>query len=82
MISLSYFVVTTLTWFSVTKTHTDLDCVIMNSGIQRAFDFSKPDTIDLSVIQTEFNTNYLSYIALTKGFMPFLQSKETESALI
>ena len=54
----------------------------MNSGIQRSFDFSKPDTVDLNLIQTEFNTNYLSYLALTKAFLPFLQSKQSESAII
>jgi len=67
---------------NITKTHTDLDCIILNSGIQRGWDFTKPETIDLDMIDMEFRTNYLSYIALTKGFMPFLQSKEDESALI
>lgn len=67
---------------SITKTHTDLDCIIMNSGIQRGLDFSKPDSVDLDSIQTEFTTNYLSYLALTKAFLPFLLSKETESGLI
>ena len=54
----------------------------MNSGIQRGLDFSKPDTVDLSSIQTEFTTNYLSYLALTKAFLPFLQSKEGESSIV
>ena len=67
---------------SVTKTHEDLDCVFMNSGIQRGLDFSKPESVNLDEIQTEFTTNYLSYLALTKGFLPFLQNKSTESAII
>ena len=71
-----------LTSCSITKTHIDLDCVLLNSGIQRSFDFSRPETVDLDVLQTEFNTNYLSYLALTKGFLPFLMGKEEESALI
>lgn len=54
----------------------------MNSGIQRGLDFSKPESVDLDSIQTEFTTNYLSYLALTKAFLPFLQSKKTESGLI
>ena len=54
----------------------------MNSGIQRSVDFSKPDTVDMDSIQMEFTTNYLSYLALTKAFLPFLQSKKEESALI
>ena len=71
-----------LTWTSITKTHTDLDCVILNSGIQRGFDFSKPETVDLKLVQTEFATNYLSVLALTNAFLPFLKNKKEESALI
>ncbi|MCJ1279297.1 hypothetical protein MMC21_007121 [Puttea exsequens] len=67
---------------NITKTHTDLDCIILNSGIQRVFDFSKPETVDLNVIQEEFMTNYLSYLALTNAFLPFLKSKSTKSSLV
>jgi len=67
---------------NITKMHEDLDCVFLNSGIQRGLDFSKPETVDMSSISTEFTTNYLSYLALTKAFLPFLLAKETESALI
>ena len=67
---------------SVTETHPDLDCIMLNSGIQRGIDFSKPDTVGMNVVQEEFITNYLSCLALTNAFMPFLQSKQSESALI
>lgn len=66
----------------LTSSYPDLDCIFMNSGIQRGLDFSKPETVDMSVIQEEFVTNYLSYLALTKAFLPFLQSKKEESAII
>lgn len=46
------------------------------------FDFSKPETVDIDVVQTEFTTNYLSNLALTNAFLPFLKSKKGESALI
>ncbi len=71
-----------LTGSSITKTHTDLDCVFLNSGIQRSFDFSKPETVDLKVVQEEFQTNYLSILALTNAFMSFFKSKSEESSLI
>ena len=67
---------------SITKTYPDLDCVFINSGIQRGLDFSKPDEVDLESIQTEFTTNYLSYLALTKAFLPFLMAKKEESGII
>ncbi|KAL8720295.1 MAG: hypothetical protein Q9225_002833 [Loekoesia sp. 1 TL-2023] len=67
---------------NITSTYGDLDCILINSGIQRGLDFSKPDTIDIGVVETEFKTNYLSYLALTKAFLPFLQSKQQESVLM
>ncbi|KAL4913079.1 hypothetical protein BDW62DRAFT_220886 [Aspergillus aurantiobrunneus] len=38
----------------------DIDCIFINSGIQRPFDFSKPETVDLSVLDQELVTNYTS----------------------
>ena len=67
---------------TVTTTHPDLDCVFLNSGIQRGFNFAKPETVNMDVVSEEFTTNYLSYLALTKAFLPFLQAKNTESSLI
>jgi short-subunit dehydrogenase involved in D-alanine esterification of teichoic acids len=66
----------------VTKQHPDLDCIIINSGIQRGFNFAKPETVDLSVLELEFTTNYISYIHLTKAFLPFLQKQDKETALV
>ena len=62
--------------------HPDLDCIVLNSGMQRKCDFSDPASIDIDLINVEFVTNYLSYLALTKAFLPFLQSKQGDSALI
>lgn len=67
---------------SIIKAHPDLDCVLLNSGIQRGFDFSKPETVDLSDLGLEFTTNYLSYVHLTKAFLPHLQKQKKETSLI
>ena len=67
---------------NVTKTHPDLDCIFLNSGIQRGVFFQKPEEVDLAEIQTEFTTNYLSYLALVKAFLPFLKEKKSDSSLI
>jgi len=66
----------------VMNKHPELDSIFLNSGIQRSFDFSKPESIDLDVLETEFRTNYLSYMHLTTAFIPFLQKQEKETALI
>lgn len=66
----------------VMKSHPDLDCVFMNSGIQRGLDFSKPEKVDLDTVYDEFNTNYLSYLHLTKAFLPYLQKQKNETSII
>lgn len=64
---------------SIVASHSDLDCILLNSGIQKPVDFSKPDTVDLETIREEFTTNYLSYLALAKAFLPFLQGQAEKS---
>ena len=44
--------------------HPDIDCVFLNSGIQRAFSFAKPEKVDLDIFDTELTTNYTSYVHL------------------
>lgn len=44
-------------------------------------DFTKPDSIDLDTVYEEFNTNYLSYLHLTKYFLPHLQSASFPTAI-
>ena len=66
----------------ITTKHPDLDSIILNSGIQRGFDFSKPETVDLDMLELEFRTNYLSYMHLTTALIPFLQKQENETSLI
>ena len=70
---------------NITSSHQDVDCVLLNSGVQRKSDFSDPDSIDVDVLNLEFTTNYIAQLALTKAFLPFFQKKGKEgkeSALI
>ncbi|GKZ62742.1 hypothetical protein AnigIFM49718_010165 [Aspergillus niger] len=70
-------------FFLVTQRHPDLDCVFVNSGIQRRSVFSEPEAINMAVIAEEMNVNYISYVALTKEFLPFFQSeKDTPTSFI
>lgn len=59
----------------------DLDCVFVNSGIQRPFDFSQPETVDLDIFDQELITNYTSAVRLSKAFIPHLQKQQTQTAL-
>ena len=56
---------------------------MLNSGLQRVFDFSKPDTVDMSLFENEMLTNYISLVHLTHAFIPFFQKKSGgESAIM
>ncbi|KJR80735.1 short-chain dehydrogenase/oxidoreductase [Sporothrix schenckii 1099-18] len=58
----------------VTSAHPDLDAVILNSGVQRAFNFGQPATVDLAMIELELKTNYTAYVYLVTAFLPHLQA--------
>ncbi|KAI9039195.1 putative short-chain dehydrogenase/oxidoreductase [Aspergillus affinis] len=59
----------------------DLDCIFVNSGIQRAFDFAAPESVDMDIFETELTTNYISAVHLTKAFLPHLQSQPSKTAI-
>ncbi|KAI0830657.1 NAD-P-binding protein [Trametes gibbosa] len=50
----------------------DLDAVVFSSGIQHIFDFTKPESINLSKIQDEVTINYVSIVKLIIMFLPQL----------
>lgn len=39
--------------------HPDLDCVFLNSGLQRHLDWTKPENVDLDTMEQEMLTNYV-----------------------
>lgn len=56
-----------------------MDCVLLNSGIQRSIDFAHPESIDLVTFDSELTTNYTSYIYLLKYLLPQLQKLAAKS---
>jgi len=66
---------------SVLADFPQLDCVLLNSGIQRGFDFSHPETVDLSVLELELDTNYVSYLHVLKYFLPHLLKQEKAAVI-
>ncbi|KAF7846152.1 hypothetical protein BT93_L5116 [Corymbia citriodora subsp. variegata] len=66
----------------VMKSYPEVDCVFLNSGIQRPFDFSKPETVDKKILYEEFNTNYLAYLHLVLAFTPYLQKSDKATSFI
>lgn len=65
------------------KKHPDIDCVFLNSGVQRNMNWAEPESIDLSNLEMEVLTNYTSYMHLSKAFLPYLQKQAPkETSLI
>ncbi|OJD28887.1 short-chain dehydrogenase oxidoreductase [Diplodia corticola] len=66
----------------VTAAHPDIDCVFLNSGIQRGMNFTKPHKVDLATFDLELTTNYTSFVHLTKHLLPFLQKQRGPASII
>ncbi|KFY00243.1 hypothetical protein V490_01426 [Pseudogymnoascus sp. VKM F-3557] len=66
----------------ITEASPDIDCLFLNAGMQRPFDFSKPESVDLSVFNAETTVNYTSLVAVTHAFLPFLIAKAGPSGII
>ncbi|KAJ3482514.1 hypothetical protein NLG97_g7547 [Lecanicillium saksenae] len=66
----------------VVKENPDLDCVLLNSGMQQMFRLSKPAEVDLDAFHHEVNTNFTSVVNLALKFSAVLLAKQTPTALI
>ena len=67
---------------NITNTYSNLDCVVLNSGMQRKCNFGEPESVDVDMIQTELLTNYTAQLALTKALLPFFKAKRSPCALV
>lgn len=64
---------------NVLRTHDDMNCIILNSGVQRHIDFRRPDEVDIDVVNSEYVSNYLSQLAIPKDF-PFFGEEANDYA--
>lgn len=67
---------------SVVEENPTLDCVLLNSGVQRIFRLSQPAEVDLDAFHHEVNTNFTSVVNLALRFSAVLLEKQTPTALI
>ncbi|KAI1076028.1 putative short-chain dehydrogenase/oxidoreductase [Whalleya microplaca] len=63
---------------SIVEAHPDLDCLVLNAGVQRAFDFADPAAVDLAAFDAELATNYTAPVHLVTAFLPHLQKLSRE----
>jgi short-subunit dehydrogenase involved in D-alanine esterification of teichoic acids len=54
------------------RDHPDISTVVLNAGMQRAFDLSDPATVDLKLLDLETTTNYTAHVHLTIALLPHL----------
>ncbi|KAK1770775.1 short chain dehydrogenase [Phialemonium atrogriseum] len=66
----------------ITATHPSLDSIVLNAGLQRTIDFTRPDTVSVSSAAFELRTNYLSPLATVAAFLPHLTSSPDRPASI
>ncbi|KAI2621932.1 NAD(P)-binding protein [Hypomontagnella submonticulosa] len=66
----------------ITAKYPDIDAVVLNSGIQRTLDFTKPKEIDIGRTVQELGTNYTSYLYLITYLLPQLQSRAPKPAAL
>jgi short-subunit dehydrogenase involved in D-alanine esterification of teichoic acids len=58
----------------ITAAYPKLDSIILNAGLQRTLDFTKPDNVSLSAVTSEMTLNYLSPVHTVTHFLPHLTS--------
>lgn len=66
----------------ITAKHPDLDCVLLNAGIQRHLEWQHIEKVNLEVMDHEFVTNYNSQMHITHAFMPFLQNQAPKNTAL
>lgn len=66
----------------IAQENKDLDCVVLNSGVQYQFDFLNPDTINFDAFQRELTTNYTSCVQLASAFVPHLKKQDGETHIL
>ncbi|KAF4769365.1 Glucose/ribitol dehydrogenase [Penicillium solitum] len=55
----------------------DIDCVFLNAGTQQFYDLTNPEDFDVKKFQDEINVNFMSHVALTQAFLPFMMPKKS-----
>lgn len=56
--------------------------MVLNAGLQRGINFTRPADIDPLLVQQEINTNYTSYVLLTAAFLPHLRARAPEAGAL
>lgn len=64
------------------RASSDIDCIFLNAGIQRQYDFSHPETVDLVEFNLELAVNYTSFVALVHAFLPYLLKKPSPTSIV
>lgn len=65
----------------VTRRYPALNVVINNAGVQRVFDFTKPETVDAAGMREEVGTNVFGVIDMVTAFLPHLLAQPSATII-
>lgn len=66
----------------VMRAYPTIDCIMLNAGRQRSYDWSDLQKVDLKEFTAEVHTNFTAMVALTHAFLPLLQKTAPRPAAI
>ncbi|CAD6455702.1 2a1ac150-5d9d-40fa-8266-dd9197317499 [Sclerotinia trifoliorum] len=66
----------------VMKANPDIDCVFLNAGFQQYEDWTKPEAVDIPGFRSTIDINFISFVILTKEFLPYLSAKKEKTSII
>ena len=64
-----------------TSRYPEIDCVYLNAGRSRGYNFAKPNEVNLDSFRGDIELNFLSFVDLTKAFLPFLMAKDSPTSI-
>ncbi|KAF8989750.1 NAD(P)-binding protein [Cyathus striatus] len=62
----------------ILESYPELDAVIFDAGIQRQFDFSKPESVKMENVIQELTVNYTSVLTMLACILPHFQKRSAE----
>lgn len=71
-----------LTGSRIINSYEDLDCVILNAGVQSQIKLSRPAEVDLDVFHQEIATNFNRPVDISIKFLSHLSQKPFPTAIV
>ncbi|KAF2112879.1 oxidoreductase [Lophiotrema nucula] len=64
------------------KSYPTIDCLFLNAGMVRWYNFAEPKSVDIGGFFEEMNTNFTALVALTYAFLPYFLEAKGERSIV